>query len=565
MNQKTITTAVLLTALALSGVAGMYFIGQLQRDRSYSDTISLIHQIDQLSASWSMETARVRTNPLADFDRLAAFIPQMERLKERLETEAHRIEGLPERLRNDINSYVSSVDAREERIERFKSGYAIVRNSNRYLPIAVRNIIDEARTHNQETLARAVSEFNHEMIEYLRSPGDERREALARQIASWSDESVEYPVRLANMLANLVSHAEVLLNKNEETARIFEEATSDELTEHTNRLTKDLKLEQTHMNERTDQYRIAIGAGTIGVMLICVWVVLMRKRSQAKATPAPAPEAAAAAPAQEATPRAGPEPVDDRSDAGLDQARPERQSIATQVAIEAMGQCLSEASKRLGNTLERADSTRRELLASLGDDGDDGDEAKRCARTLDGLHTVMGNEAEHLGEAGMRAEMLIEHERGTGTGGWTRSRECIRNAIDGLKLDTGTVRIEQVLEDDREWRVQAEDLHAMVQALVGNAFEAMHEKEPGGTIRIETRSDGPASQLTVIDNGHGIDPREMGQIARAFHSTRAGHVGLGLTVAQTVAERGNGTMQVNSAKGQGTVVRIKMESRAHDG
>ena len=95
-----------------------------------------MRQIQQLSSSWSIEIARVRSDPLADFDSLAAFIPRMASLKESLSDASRRIPGLPDRLANDIRGYLSAVDAKEERIERFKTGYAVVRNSTRYLPLA---------------------------------------------------------------------------------------------------------------------------------------------------------------------------------------------------------------------------------------------------------------------------------------------------------------------------------------------------------------------------------------------------------------------------------------------
>ena len=60
----------------------------------------------------------------------------MDQLKDLLLTTIRGIPDVPDRLANDVSAYVNAVEAREERIERFKTGYAIIRNSARYLPLA---------------------------------------------------------------------------------------------------------------------------------------------------------------------------------------------------------------------------------------------------------------------------------------------------------------------------------------------------------------------------------------------------------------------------------------------
>ncbi|MDD9980553.1 MAG: hypothetical protein OXU81_04205, partial [Gammaproteobacteria bacterium] len=122
------------TLLAAAGV--LHTLAGSTGAHAYRGAIEQVRAIGQLSSSWSVEIARVKADPLADFDSLAAFIPRMARLTEHLAGTARTIPGLPDRLAADIQAYLAAIDAQAERIERFKTGYAVVRNSVRYLPLA---------------------------------------------------------------------------------------------------------------------------------------------------------------------------------------------------------------------------------------------------------------------------------------------------------------------------------------------------------------------------------------------------------------------------------------------
>ena len=65
-----------------------------------------------------------------------------------------RIPKLPERLGNEVDAYLNAIEGKEESIERFKTGYAVVRNSTRYLPLAAVNVTQQAQDAGNENLVR---------------------------------------------------------------------------------------------------------------------------------------------------------------------------------------------------------------------------------------------------------------------------------------------------------------------------------------------------------------------------------------------------------------------------
>ena len=167
MRPAALTLGIIVSAVLLATAGGLHLLAGNPGGQQYRVAIELVRQIQQLSSSWSVEIARVKADPLADFDTLAAFIPRMARLQERLSGTVRTIADLPDRLGSDIQSYLSALDAQEERIERFKTGYAVVRNSTRYLPLAAANVGGQAEASGDDAVSGNIGTLLQDMDLYL--------------------------------------------------------------------------------------------------------------------------------------------------------------------------------------------------------------------------------------------------------------------------------------------------------------------------------------------------------------------------------------------------------------
>ncbi len=296
MKSGTAILGTIVTVFLLSTAGALYLVSSGSGAPHYRGAVSLVRQIQQLSSDWSVEIARVKSDPFADFDSLAAYIPRMARLKDRLRDTTREIGDLPDRLASDINVYRSAIDAKEERIERFKTGYAVVRNSVRYLPLAASNVVQQAGTAGDDALARSVSNLVQDMNAWLAAPNDAGKARLGGELERLREASVTYPPPLANAIANLLSHAEVLLGRQGPTEDLFRGATSNEISDLTERLVGNLEFELGRKETLTSYYE----GGILGavVLLALFWVVLaFQSRVRARAAaPAPAPADLAAAP-----------------------------------------------------------------------------------------------------------------------------------------------------------------------------------------------------------------------------------------------------------------------------
>lgn len=100
---------------------------------------------------------------------------------------------------------------------------------------------------------------------------------------------------------------------------------------------------------------------------------------------------------------------------------------------------------------------------------------------------------------------------------------------------------------DQSWIVEA------VSNLVKNALD---HTGTGGVIRIEWKAFASFVQITVKDNGSGIDPEDLYHIFKRFYRSRFSKdtqgIGLGLSLTKAIVEAHGGTIEVDSTLGAGT-------------
>lgn len=96
--------------------------------------------------------------------------------------------------------------------------------------------------------------------------------------------------------------------------------------------------------------------------------------------------------------------------------------------------------------------------------------------------------------------------------------------------------------------------------LCQNAIKAMPE---GGTLTLSTWRRGDVGGLQVSDSGQGIAPEHLETIFTPFFTTRAmgEGTGLGLAIVESLVQRQQGRVDVNSRLGQGTTMTVTLPLR----
>jgi two-component system, NtrC family, sensor kinase len=107
-------------------------------------------------------------------------------------------------------------------------------------------------------------------------------------------------------------------------------------------------------------------------------------------------------------------------------------------------------------------------------------------------------------------------------------------------------------------RGHATQIKTMLAHLLQNAEDALPAS--GGTIRVSTAMDNRGwVALEVQDTGAGMDMSILQHAVEPFFSTKPGHLGVGLSIANGIWRRHRGTLSIRSEAGHGTLVRLCIE------
>ncbi|RIK37933.1 MAG: hypothetical protein DCC55_22700 [Chloroflexi bacterium] len=129
----------------------------------------------------------------------------------------------------------------------------------------------------------------------------------------------------------------------------------------------------------------------------------------------------------------------------------------------------------------------------------------------------------------------------------------IRDAVELLDPPAGfVVEIEEPIPPLISERVPVE---LLLRNLIGNAIKH-HDRPSEGVVRIQVSDQGDWIEVTVADNGPGIDPAFHERIFEIFQTLKPRDQvegsGIGLTVVKKLVETRGGAIWVNSAPGEGT-------------
>ncbi len=123
------------------------------------------------------------------------------------------------------------------------------------------------------------------------------------------------------------------------------------------------------------------------------------------------------------------------------------------------------------------------------------------------------------------------------------------------------VKFEYTLQPG-EYRIKAEVFH--LENAIKNVLDNAKKYARDPHIRLNSRISGNFLEIEVADNGVGLDRKEQKRIFQKFYRVAGGDVhdvkgyGLGLTYVKQVISKHKGSISINSEKGIGTKVTLKI-------
>jgi len=114
------------------------------------------------------------------------------------------------------------------------------------------------------------------------------------------------------------------------------------------------------------------------------------------------------------------------------------------------------------------------------------------------------------------------------------------------------------LEIDRALNLIDVDENQLNQCLLNlliNAFQAVDDQ---GHIRLRSRGEDGDILIEIADDGPGIPPEDLEHIFEFYYTTKEEGTGLGLSIAQRIVHQHAGTLSVESQRGEGTCIVIRL-------
>jgi two-component system, NtrC family, sensor histidine kinase HydH len=138
----------------------------------------------------------------------------------------------------------------------------------------------------------------------------------------------------------------------------------------------------------------------------------------------------------------------------------------------------------------------------------------------------------------------------------------VRQCIDDFAREFERRRIDarqQLPGDLPAVRGDAMLLAQVMRTLMANAVEVLGS---GGRIDVRAKRDGEAGRgmvlLEVRDNGPGLSAEQLARVGQPFYTTKPRGLGVGLAMARRIVERAGGRLEIDSAPGRGTAVRLHL-------
>jgi len=107
-----------------------------------------------------------------------------------------------------------------------------------------------------------------------------------------------------------------------------------------------------------------------------------------------------------------------------------------------------------------------------------------------------------------------------------------------------------------------EKLRQVVINLLVNALDAMPES---GTLSVRVADVRGSVTIEIGDTGPGIDPTILPEIFDPFFTTKEAGTGLGLSIVRKIVDQHGGRIDLDSAPGQGTRVRVELQAGVRGG
>ncbi|MDJ0865099.1 MAG: HAMP domain-containing sensor histidine kinase [Myxococcota bacterium] len=206
---------------------------------------------------------------------------------------------------------------------------------------------------------------------------------------------------------------------------------------------------------------------------------------------------------------------------------------------------LEHLSASLAHEIRNPITAAKSLVQQMGEDPASTENVEYADVALQELERVERSISHLLRYA--RDEEMQVHE--------VRIPEVVDSALETLRdrIDRSPAALHRDVEEAGAVAGDPEKLRRIVINLIANALDAVADvAKPRVEVQAGENLAGSEAWIRVRDNGPGIDPERLDKIWTPFHTSKSNGTGLGLAITRKIVEAHGGSIEVESAPGQGT-------------
>ncbi len=546
-----------------------------------------IHNLRQLDGEWSLSVLRSLVSD-SDFDEVAGFLPVLRELRSGLATAADAQDTIPDNLKNRLFRFLSLVEAKEETVEQFKTNFAVVRNSRKFLPVATRSLLASAaklKADAQEKakdgvllsttgaeLADKIRDINDRVSAFSQRPDEGAKVRVLTALSEFEETVLQYPPELANALNNYISHSRIILERTIHLNSILKRVLGTEVAEAGKELSAQFKNFSDGLLAEVDAGTADLNKQLLIMILALVAIAVVAGimymvnafsfDKKLKANVAKVTEALE----KEAENGAG------NANSSVDMGSVS--SIAGTIAEELDNPVtkLSESLDSIRNSAEGFHTLKLEVNKFMHSKSADTFEMMSNLKNIgEVLDAVTGDATLHdVPEAiDDMYNNLMQVQTFTGelrnlsnvepkAKAWFNVNDVVKAAIEETKDEVGdNVVIKAKTSTVPEVFGSSEEMQHTVVSMIHNALDAIKSAGQGkGQIMISTKQHNDKAIISVVDNGRGMDDETRNRVFEPFYSTKERSdskvAGLGLSIAQKLVMQNDGKIVIKSIPNKGT-------------
>ncbi|MFH0827811.1 MAG: ATP-binding protein, partial [Candidatus Omnitrophota bacterium] len=129
----------------------------------------------------------------------------------------------------------------------------------------------------------------------------------------------------------------------------------------------------------------------------------------------------------------------------------------------------------------------------------------------------------------------------------------IDDAISGLEIPEEVEIVRHVPVEKIFLSADKEQMFMLFHNIIKNALQAMNNK---GKVVLTINKEEGLAKISFVDTGAGVSPENMAKLFQPLFTTKERGFGFGLLICKMIVEKHQGTINMESEVGKGTVVKI---------